>query len=151
MNIWPSPGKGLTRYYEFTQRLSFKCTTFTSPNIPCCHQLQGLCTCCYIQGENFFFLTPWLLLFSPYNIAGHLHISDQSTLQSHCPWISSRYKITYWEYKPQVQLHICFQFWKWTRASFLDSGPYNSRGLSGFAQDRIFSIMLNNWHTLGTE
>ena len=150
MNIWPSPGKGPTRYYEFTQCLFFKCTTFTSPiyHLPINH--GAFAHAVTFREENFsssplaFYSFPLitLLLIFIFHTSQLYRVSD-------FPW-TSRYKVTFWV-KPQVQLRIYFQFWKWTRASFLDSGPYNSRGLSGLAQDHIFSTMLNNWHALGAE
>lgn len=149
MNIWPSPGKGLTRYYEFTQCLFFKCTTFTSPiyHLPTNH--RAFAHAVTFREKNF---SSSPLAFYSFLLIMLLVTFISQTSQLH--WVTfpeSQDTKSLFECKPQVQLHIYFQFWKWTRASFLDCGPYNSRGLSGLAQDCIFSTMLNNWHTLGAE
>lgn len=149
MNIWPSPGKGLTRYYEFTQCLFFKYTTFTSPiyHLPTNH--RAFAHAVTFREKNF---SSSPLAFYSFLLIMLLVTFISQTSQLHrVTFPESQDTKSLFECKPQVQLHIYFQFWKWTRASFLDCGPYNSRGLSGLAQDCIFSTMLNNWHTLGAE
>ena len=150
MNIWPSPGKGPTSYYEFTQCLLFKCTTFTSPiyHLPTNH--RAFAHAVTFREKNFSSLR---LAFYSFSVITFLltFISHTSQLYRVATFPESQDTKSLFECKPQVQLCIYFQFWKWTRASFLDSGPYNSRGLSGLAQDHIFSTMLNNWHALGAE
>ena len=106
MNIWPSPGKGPTSYYEFTQCLLFKCTTFTSPiyHLPTNH--RAFAHAVTFREKNFSSLR---LAFYSFSVITFLltFISHTSQLYrvSHLPWIS-RYKITFWVQTSGATLHL---------------------------------------------